>query len=59
MKAEYFNSVEQVLLSFNPIGRFLSKFLPRDWFVMKCKDCKKIPTEIYGGKCLDCSTQNR
>lgn len=54
-KATYFDSAENVLHTFNPIARFLSKFLPKDWFVIKCQSCKKIPTEVYGGKCLDCS----
>jgi len=53
-KASYFNSADDVLHIFNPIARFLSKFFPKDWFVIKCQSCNKIPTEVYGDKCLDC-----
>ena len=53
-KATYFNSADDVLHTFNPIARFLSKFLPKDWFVIKCQSCNKIPTEVLEGKCRDC-----
>jgi hypothetical protein len=46
MKASYYNKAEQVLHTFNPIFRWLSKYLPKDWFVIKCKSCNKIPTEV-------------
>ena len=53
MKATYYNA-DQVLHTFSPIKRFLSKFLPKHWFVIKCLNCKKIPTEVFGGHCWDC-----
>lgn len=53
MKAQYYKK-EQVLHLFSPLDRFLSKYLPKEWFVIKCKDCKQIPTELISGYCLDC-----
>jgi hypothetical protein len=65
MKAEYFESANNVLHTFSPISRWLSKYFPKDWFVIKCKECKKIPTEVVSSfdnvnlkssyHCLDCS----
>ena len=53
MKAQYYNP-EQVLHTFSPIRRFLSNYLPKEWFVIKCKECKQIPTEVIGEHCWDC-----
>jgi hypothetical protein len=53
----YYDSVENVIFLFSPITRFLIKIgMPRDWFVVKCPDCKRIPME-YGydtHRCTPC-----
>lgn len=54
-KSEYLE-LENVLHTFNPLKRALSRFLPKEWFVVKCKKCKQIPTEIiscYNSKSYD------
>lgn len=53
-KARYYNSPNQVLF-YNPTIRFLARVFGNKYFVVKCKDCKKIPTDLYGFRCLDCS----
>lgn len=52
MKAKYFNKPEDVLF-FNPITRLLSKIFGAKHFVIKCRVCGKIPTDVYGDTCLD------
>jgi hypothetical protein len=54
MKATYYNSAEQVIF-ISPMTRFLSKIFGKELFVVKCKNCKKIPTELYGAFCIECS----
>jgi len=44
--AEYYESADNVLHTFSPVKRFLSKYFPKDWFVIKCKSCKRIPSEV-------------
>jgi hypothetical protein len=59
-KARYFDSADQVLL-IHPLERFIARIFGKDRIVIKCKDCKRIPTDLYGSYCLDCSikkTQN-
>ena len=53
-KARYFDSADQVLL-IHPMERFMAKIFGKDRIVIKCKDCKRIPTDLYGSYCLDCS----
>ena len=53
MKAEYFKTAEDVIF-FSPITRFWSKIFGKDKYVLKCKDCNKIPTEIVSGYCWSC-----
>jgi hypothetical protein len=55
MKATYYNSAEQVIFPFSPMTRFMSKIFGKELFVVKCKNCKKIPTELYGAFCIECS----
>ena len=52
MKAKYYNKPEDVLF-YNPFIRLLTKIFGPKHFVVKCKVCGKIPTEIYGDTCLD------
>ena len=56
MGAQYFKKAEDVLHLFNPVTRFLIKYeiVSADSCVIKCKECKKIPTEILSGYCRDC-----
>jgi hypothetical protein len=60
-KSEYYK-VEQILHTFSPVRRFLSKYLPKHWFVNKCKCCNQIPTEVIssdvGYYCWDCYIWN-
>ena len=56
MKAEYYNKPENVLF-INPITRLLVKIFGAKYFVIKCRVCGKIPTEIYGDACLDHKTK--
>lgn len=56
-KARYFESAEHVML-IHPIHRFLAKIFGKDRIVHKCKDCKRIPTDVYGEYCLDCSKKH-
>ena len=53
MKARYFKSAEDVNL-LNPMQRFWAKIFGKEILLIKCKDCKKIPTELIGGYCWDC-----
>lgn len=57
MKARYFKDAEQVMF-FHPFQRFLAKIFGQDRIVKKCKDCKRIPTDLYGEYCLDCSKKH-
>lgn len=53
MKATYFSSHENVIFHSGFIN-FLTKFFGKKAFVVHCKTCGKIPTEIYDGeKCFD------
>jgi hypothetical protein len=52
MKAKYYNKPENVLF-YNPIIRLLAIIFGAKHFVIKCRVCGKIPTEIYGDTCLD------
>ena len=56
MKAQYFKKAEDVLHLFNPITRFLIKYhiVSAEATVIKCKECKQIPTEVFGSYCWDC-----
>jgi len=56
MKAEYYSNPENVLF-INPIIRLLARIFGAKHFVVKCKVCGKIPTEIYGDTCLDHKTK--
>lgn len=58
MKSRYFDSAEQVIFT-NPINRFLAKIFGKNIMVHKCKDCKRIPTDVYGEYCLDCSIKQK
>jgi hypothetical protein len=53
MKARYFKSAEDVIL-IDPMQRFWAKIFGKDRLVTKCKDCKKIPTELINGYCREC-----
>jgi hypothetical protein len=51
---KYYSKPEHVLF-FDPITRLLAKLFGASAFVIKCKDCKRIPTEFTSeGKCLSC-----
>lgn len=52
-KTRYFKSAQDVIF-INPIQRFCAKIFGKDRLVIKCKDCKKIPTEVIGGYCWNC-----
>lgn len=52
MKAKYYNKPENVLF-YDPITRLLARIFGAKYFVIKCRVCGKIPTEIYGDTCLD------
>jgi hypothetical protein len=52
MKARYFKSADDVLF-LNSIPRFLARIFGNEALVIKCKVCKKIPTEVYGNVCLE------
>jgi hypothetical protein len=51
-KSRYFKSADNVSF-INPIKRFLAKIFGKR-LVIKCKDCKQIPTEVISGYCWDC-----
>ena len=53
MKAKYYNKPENVLF-YNPTTRLLARIFGAKYFVIKCKDCKQIPTELINGYCWDC-----
>jgi|TARA_R110000851_G_scaffold73614_2_gene162379 hypothetical protein len=52
MKAKYYSKPEHVLF-YNPKITLLSKIFGAKHFVIKCKACGKIPTEMHGDFCLD------
>jgi len=52
-KARYYKSVDNVGF-INPMERFWAKIFGNDRLVIKCKDCKQIPTEVISGYCWDC-----
>lgn len=53
-KARYFKSAEDVIL-IDPMQRFWAKIFGKDRLVIKCKECKQIPTDVIGGGyCWDC-----
>jgi hypothetical protein len=56
MKAQYFKKAEDVLHLFNPIARLLIKYkvCSANSCVIKCKECKRIPTEVIDDYCWDC-----
>ena len=56
MKAKYYSKPEHVLF-YNPITRLLARIFGAKHFVIKCRVCGKIPTEIYGDTCLDHKTK--
>lgn len=56
-KAKYYKNVNDVII-ISPTIRFFSNIFGKTLFVVKCKTCKKIPTEIYGEYCLDCVPKN-
>ena len=51
-KARYFKNPEDVIF-FHPIQRFFVWLFGAERMVKRCKVCGKIPTELYGGYCLD------
>ena len=53
MKTKYFKSAEDVVF-LDPMQRFWAKIFGKERLVIKCKDCKQIPTEVFGGYCWDC-----
>jgi len=58
-KAIYFESADDVLF-LNSIPRFLARIFGNEALVIKCKECKQIPTEIISGYCWNCSlSQNK
>jgi len=46
----YYKKAEHVI-HFNPLTRFLVKIFGPEKFVIRCKTCGKIPTEVYGNYC--------
>ncbi|MGK0446561.1 MAG: hypothetical protein ACJA2M_000330 [Polaribacter sp.] len=56
MKAKYYSRPENVLF-YGPITRLLARIFGSKYFVIKCKVCGNIPTEIYGNDCLDHRTK--
>ena len=57
-KARYFKSADDVLF-FHPIPRFLARIFGNEALVIKCKECKQIPTVIISGYCWDCSLNQK
>ena len=53
MKARYFKSANDVGF-INPMERFWARIFGKERLVIKCKSCKKIPTEIIDEYCWDC-----
>ena len=51
MVSRYYKKSEDVLF-FNPITRFLAKVFGPEKFIIRCKECGKIPTEMYGEYCF-------
>lgn len=52
MKTKYYNKPEHVLF-FDPLTRLLANIFGAKQFVIKCRVCGKIPTDVYGYTCLD------
>ena len=57
MRASYYSKPEYVLF-YDPITRLLARIFGAKHFVIKCRVCGKIPTEIYGDTCLDHTTKS-
>jgi hypothetical protein len=57
-KARYFKSADNVSF-INPMKRFWVKIFGKDRLVIKCKDCKQIPTEVISGYCWDCLPKSK
>jgi len=52
MGAQFYKEPKDVLF-YHPFERFLAKIFGANSMVMRCKTCKKIPTEQYGDYCED------
>lgn len=46
----YYEKPENVLF-FSPVVRLLVRIFGPEHFVMRCKTCNKIPTDMYGEYC--------
>lgn len=46
----YYKKPEDVLF-FSPVVRLLARVFGPEYFVTRCKTCKLIPIEVYGGYC--------
>ena len=51
MRTTYYNKPEDVLF-IDPLTRFLTKIFGAEHFVIRCKVCNKIPTDVYGDTCI-------
>jgi len=51
--AKYYETPENVILIY-PVDRFLSRIFGKESMIIRCKTCKKIPTEVANGYCLNC-----
>lgn len=49
---KYYKNPNDVLF-YNPTVRFLAKIFGSKYFVQRCKECKQIPTEMYGEYCQE------
>ena len=56
MKAKYYSKPENVLF-YSLITRLLARIFGAKYFVIKCRVCGRIPTEMYGDTCLDHRTK--
>jgi len=48
---QYYKSPEQIML-IHPMDRVIAKLFGKESMIYRCKECKKIPTEMYGQHCF-------
>lgn len=57
-KASYYSNPDQVML-LHPIQRFFAWMFGKEAMITRCEDCKQIPTELYGKRCVDCHEKTK
>lgn len=55
--SNYYRNYDNVILLY-PADRFFAKIFGKKLFVHRCKDCNRIPKDVYGSRCLECSKKN-